>query len=141
MFRIVGIFGSRSTLYARGKKRQTKDFCTREEEEGEEGRRGERREGGEGGEGGEGERGGGAKEEEEKPGHRVISIRSRHISVPIPVPVPVPILHLLCLCLYVLLRPYLYPAIPGFLDFRCNIMIDYPDVHIFLLDPNIIPIE
>lgn len=29
-----------------------------------------------------------------------------------------------CLCLHVLLRPYLYPAIPGFLDFRCDIMID-----------------
>lgn len=101
--------------------------------------KGEREEGGEGGEGGEG-----AKEEEkEKPGHRVVSIRSRHISVPIPIPVPVPIpvLHLLCLCLHVLLRPYLYPAIPGRLDFRCDVMIEYPDVHIFLLDPNIIPIE
>lgn len=28
-----------------------------------------------------------------------------------------------CLCLHVLLRPCLYPAIPGFLDFRCNIII------------------
>lgn len=116
-----------------GKNEQIKDFRAREEEGGEGRRRGE------------GERGGEEeKEEEEKKRrtNRVIGLFRFVLDIYL-------FLYLYLFYIsyvyiskvHVLLPPYLYPAIPGFLDFRCDIMIEYPDVHIFLLDPDIIPID
>lgn len=145
MFRIVGIFGSRSILYAKGKKQTNKQriFVLEKKK-----KKGKREEGGEGGGEEEEEEEKEKEEEEEKPGHRVISFRIDSFSTytytctcTYTCPFYISYVYVYMSKVHVLLRPCLYPAIPGFLDFRCDVMIEYPDVHIFLLDPDIIPID
>lgn len=136
MFRIVGIFGSRSTLYAFGGKNKQRILVLEKK------KKKEKR--GEGGGGGEGVEGGGeeAKEEEEKPGHRVISFRIDSFSTYI------------CTCTYTctcstsLMSMSLCTSTsisisrhPGTTRLPMQYYDRYPDVHIFLLDPDIIPIE